>query len=285
MDFLILTGMSGAGKSQALKALEDIGFFCVDNLPPALIAKFCEMLLEARSGPQRFAAVVDVRSRGSFDELFAAMDQLKASGVSVKIVFLDAADNILVNRYKETRRRHPLMIEGVNTVAEAIGKERLILSSLREQADYIIDSSMLSASQLREMITRLLDREHGEGLMINCTSFGYKYGLPEDADLVFDVRVLPNPFYNEEMRPKTGLDEEVSHYVLGFPQTQELLSRIMELVLYMLPFYKKEGKSYLVIAIGCTGGHHRSVATAEELAKRLGAQKISAVTNHRDFKK
>jgi UPF0042 nucleotide-binding protein len=277
--------MSGVGKSQGLKALEDVGFFCVDNLPPALIGKFSELLIGARVETRKFAVVVDVRSRGNFDELFGAVEQLKTCGVSVRIVFLDASDSALMHRYKETRRRHPLMDEGIGTVAEAIQTERSLLAKAKERADYTIDTTMLSASQLREMVSRLLGGDQSGTIAINCTSFGYKFGLPEDADLVFDVRVLPNPFYIESMRIQTGLDQQVSQYVLGFSQTRELIERILDFVLYMLPHFQKEGKSYLVIGIGCTGGRHRSVTVAEELARLLEERGLRAVTHHRDCQK
>ena len=285
MEFLIVTGLSGAGKSRAVNALEDIGFYCVDNIPPKLIPTFYDLCRQAKEGFRRVAAVTDIRGGNMFDSLFETLDLLKEEGKAYRILFLDANDPVLINRFKETRRKHPLAENCLGSLEQAVKLERDILKTVRERADYIIDTSYLSPAQLKERISSLFLGDASEALMIHCISFGFKYGIPSEADLVFDVRCLPNPFYVEELKKLTGLDEPVREYVMKWEQTQGFIRRFIDLIDYMLPFYCNEGKSQLVIAIGCTGGHHRSVALAQLLYNHLLENGKRASVNHRDIHK
>lgn len=283
MEFLIVTGMSGAGKSRAIDALEDIGFFCVDNLPPELIMTFYALSAQAKIG--RVAVVTDIRGGNLFSGLLETLDEMKAAGNTYKILFFDAEDYVLINRYKETRRKHPLADQFLGSVEQAVCTERSMLRPIRDMADYIFDTSLISSVQLKNRITGLFFEESGNSMSIQCISFGFKHGLPKEADLVFDVRCLPNPFYEEELRTLTGLDKPVFDYVMDAPETKGFLSRLTDLVDYMVPLYSAEGKSQLVIAVGCTGGHHRSVAIAQYLCDHLRGQGSRAVANHRDIRK
>lgn len=284
MDFIIVTGLSGAGKSRAIAALEDIGFYCVDNMPPKLLSKFAELCIQSEN-LSRVAMVVDVRGGTMFGDLFDALNYIKQMGSNYKILFLDCEDHILARRYKETRRQHPLSSLGFNNVLDAIAAERELLKSLFDRADYLINTTHLSSAQLRERITELFLGNSTQSLMVQCMSFGFKYGYPSEADLVFDVRCFPNPFYEAELKNKTGLDSSVRDYVLGFDEVQEFLKKLYDLVDFLLPFYCNEGKSQLVIAIGCTGGKHRSVTIAESLAKHISEQGYRVMANHRDIGK
>lgn len=285
MEFIIVTGMSGAGKSQAIDLLEDIGFYCVDNVPPKLLAKFAELSMQPGSNIQRIALVVDVRSKSMFADLFMGLEELRRNDYRYHILFLDAADDVLIRRYKETRRKHPLISEEISSMPEAIRVERDMLKRVKEMADYVIDTSLLSATQLKKWISGLFVKEQGRAMSVDCLSFGFKYGLPVDADLVFDVRCLPNPFYLPELKELTGLDDAVREYVLGFEQARGLASRLLDLVDYLIPLYVEEGKSRLVIAMGCTGGKHRSVVFAELLSEYLKESAIPVTVNHRDMRK
>ena len=278
MEFLIITGLSGAGKSRAIDALEDIGFYCVDNIPPKLIIAFYEMSNQAKGSLSRVAVVTDIRGGDMFSSLFETLDQMDNENKEYKILFLDANDYVLMNRFKETRRKHPLVENCLGSLEQAVKLERDVLKPVRERADYIIDTSYLSPAQLKERISSLFLGDSSDALMIHCVSFGFKYGIPAEADLVFDVRCLPNPYYVEELRNLTGLDEPVRSYVMKWEQTQGLID-------YMLPLYCDEGKSQLVIAIGCTGGHHRSVALAQLLYNHLLEQNMRTSVNHRDIQK
>lgn len=285
MEFLIVTGLSGAGKSRAIDALEDIGFYCVDNIPPKLIITFYELCQQAKETFSRVAVVTDIRGGEMFSSLYETLDELQSQDREYKILFLDANDFILINRFKETRRRHPLAEEHMGSLEQAVALEREILKPIRERADYIIDTSFLSPAQLKERISNLFLGDSSAALMIHCVSFGFKYGLPSEADLVFDVRCLPNPYYVEELKGQTGLDEPVRSYVMKWEQTRGLVERIFSLVDYSLPLYCNEGKSQLVVAIGCTGGHHRSVTLAQLLYNHLLEANRRVSVNHRDIHK
>ena len=285
MDFVIVTGMSGAGKSRAVDALEDIGFYCIDNMPPKLISKFAEICLQSDGKISRVAIVTDVRGGELFQGLFDELDHLKDQEFSYKLMFLDASDAVLMRRYNETRRRHPLLDVVHGSIENALKSERLLLKPARERADYIIDTTHLSAAQLKERISNIFLDNVMTGMLINCTSFGFKYGPATEADLVFDVRCLPNPFYVDELKKQTGLDQPVRDYVMKWPQSIELLNKIVDLVDFLIPYYLDEGKSQLVIAFGCTGGKHRSVTFAEYLYKHLSDKGHKVTVNHRDILK
>lgn len=285
MEFVIVTGLSGAGKSRAIDALEDIGFYCVDNIPPTLIATFYDLSEQAKEHFSRVAVVTDIRGGDMFDTLFGVLDKLRTQGKKYKILFLDAKDEVLIRRYKETRRRHPLSENQLGSVPQAIKLERQILKPVRERADYVIDTSLISPAQLKERIAGLFLENNACSLMVNCMSFGFKYGAPAEADLIFDVRCLPNPFYIEELKYQTGLDEPVRDYVMESDATKGFVERFLPLIDYMLPLYRVEGKSQLVIAIGCTGGKHRSVALTQLLYNHLVDQNQCASVHHRDIQK
>jgi RNase adapter protein RapZ len=283
IQMVIITGMSGAGKTVAIQSFEDLGFFCVDNLPPTLLPKFLELMKESGNKMNKVALVMDLRSRDFFDSLFTALDELaEQSWVTPQILFLDAKDSTLVARYKETRRTHPLAPNGLPL--EGIRLERELLEELKGRAQIIYDTSDLKPRELREKILRQFSSHAQQTFTVNVMSFGFKYGIPIDADLVFDVRFLPNPHYIDHMRPKTGLDEEVSSYVLKWGETQKFLEKLIDLLTFMLPHYKREGKSQLVIAIGCTGGQHRSVAIAEYIARHFSAD-YKTIVSHRDMER
>ncbi|CAB1249463.1 MAG: RNase adapter RapZ [Oscillospiraceae bacterium] len=284
MDFIIVTGLSGAGKSRAMHAMEDIGFYCIDNLPPKLISPFYDLCTQAQPQLSQVAVVTDIRGGDMFSSLFEALDNLKRENKPYKILFLDANDIVLQNRFKETRRKHPLS-EDTHGIEQAVKLEREILRPVRERADYLIDTSLLSPAQLKQRIDSLFLDNASNALSIHCVSFGFKYGMPTEADLVFDVRCLPNPYYVEELRNLNGLDEPVRAYVMKWEQTQGFIKRLLDLIDYMMPLYCNEGKSQLVIAVGCTGGHHRSVAIAQLLYDHLIAQGMHASVNHRDIQK
>ncbi len=284
MEILIVTGLSGAGKSQALHALEDIGFFCVDNIPADLLLDFLERCQKADRA-ERFAAVFDVRSSIFSGSVGESIRRLTEAGLSVKILYLDATDDVVLRRYKETRRPHPLIQGEIYTVAQALLAERRLLASAREQADYLIDTSNLSTAQLRERIIALFGSPGTAVMTVTILSFGYKHGIPADADLVFDVRCLPNPFYIATLRELTGCDAPVFDYVFSFEEANGLYAKLHALIDYSLPLYKREGKSSLTIAFGCTGGHHRSVSFARRLANELTEQGEQVVLMHRDSKR
>ena len=272
MKFVILTGMSGAGKSTALKMMEDIGFYCVDNLPIPLLEKFSELTeLQQNAELQKVAVGIDIRSGQSLEELRDVLDRIEAKGGSFEILFLDAEDSVLVKRYKETRRTHPLA--GSERVDKGIQKERERLAFLKERADYIIDTSQLLTRELKAEIEKIfVQNQDYKNLFITILSFGFKYGIPADSDLVFDVRFLPNPYYVEGLRAKTGNDMEIQDYVLQFQEAHTFLDKLEDMVNFLIPNYIAEGKNQLVISIGCTGGKHRSVTLANKLYERLKAE-------------
>jgi len=285
VEFVIITGLSGAGKSKAASFMEDMSFFCVDNLPSALIPKFAELGMAGSGEYDRVVLVSDVRGGTSFEGLFQALDDLKAMKCSYRILFMEASDATIIKRYKETRRSHPLMSEECGSLEDAIRLERNMLASLRERADYIVDTSNLSTAKLKGELRRLFAKgAAAEGRMdVRVTSFGFKHGVPMEADLVFDVRFLPNPFYVAELRSLTGLDAPVRDYVFASPQTEDFVTRLTDFVGWLLPRYEEEGKTALVIAVGCTGGHHRSVAVAHALAQAIRKTDFQVTESHRDL--
>ena len=284
MEFVIVTGLSGSGKSSAVKVLEDIGYFCIDNMPPQLIPDFAAMCSENDS-ISKVAIVTDIRGGAMFFKLGDSITTLHIRGLDVKVLFLEASREVLIKRYKETRRKHPLEEAFEGDIAKAVDAEIELLAEIRENAEYIVDSSLLSTGQLKEQIAGLFLDKASDGMIVSCMSFGFKYGAPGEADLVFDVRCLPNPFYLPELKHKTGLDKEVRDYVMSFGQSQELRDKLFDLIDFLIPHYVSEGKSRLVIAFGCTGGKHRSVTFAELMAKHLKDKDFKTRILHRDAKK
>lgn len=284
MEFVIISGLSGGGKSRAAAFMEDMGYFCVDNLPVPLIAKFAELGMGGSEEYDRVVLVTDVRAGASFDGLIHVLDELANMKCPYRILFMEASDDAIIKRYKESRRSHPLMVE-CDSLEDAIAQERRMLKPLRDRADYIVDTTDLPTAKLKDELRRLFqhDRQARENLQVNVTSFGFKNGLPRAADLVFDVRFLPNPFYLPELRPLTGLDAGVRDYVFANGQAQEFLDKLNDLLGFMLPRFVEEGKTALVIAIGCTGGHHRSVAIAREVSKFIRSLGYKVTENHRDL--
>lgn len=284
MEFVIISGLSGAGKSRAASFMEDMGYFCVDNLPVPLITKFAELGMAGSEEYGRVVLVTDVRAGALFENLFQALDTLEAMKCPYRILFMDAGDDAIIKRYKESRRSHPLA-EECDSLEEAIARERRMLLPLRQRADYIIDTSELPTAKLKGELRRLFRKEGdaGENMQIHVTSFGFKHGLPLEADLVLDVRFLPNPFYIAELRHLTGLDRGVRDYVFQSEQAREFMDRLKQLLEFLLPRYVEEGKTALVIAIGCTGGHHRSVAITHEVAQFIAQKGFSVTENHRDL--
>jgi UPF0042 nucleotide-binding protein len=278
-ELVIITGMSGSGKASVLKAFEDLGYYCVDNLPVGLIPRFAELVGESAE-IARTALVVDVREGSQLDELPSIVKSVKHM-LPTKMIFLEATDSVLLRRFSETRRPHPL---GTNTsVKSSLSAERGHLRPIREMADLVIDTSQFNVHELRAYVTqRFHKKQSGKNILVSCVSFGFKYGVPEDADLVFDVRFLPNPHFVPEFRPLTGRDPEVAKYIRSFPQTREFIRRISELLVYLLPHYIREGKSYLTISFGCTGGQHRSVMIAEDVTKMLKKAGYRVKVAHRD---
>ena len=268
MEFLIVTGLSGAGKSNAANFLEDLDYYCVDNMPIALLLPFAEFCVAARGRFEKVALVTDCRAQESFDALFQALDALRAMDCICRILFIDAADDVIVRRYKESRRRHPLSQRGISML-ETVRRERQLMQPVRDRADYIIETSRTTLGQLHNEICRLFVEGGKQVLPVNVMSFGYKYGLPLEADIVFDVRFLPNPYYVEELKPLSGLDQPVSDFVMGLKDAQKFLEKLTDLADFLLPLYQEEGKQSLTIGIGCTGGRHRSVALARALTEHL----------------
>lgn len=282
---VIITGMSGAGKTKAVQSLEDLGFFCIDNLPPVLIPKFAELIEQSNGKIGKVALVIDLRGREFFEALTESLNYVKENyTLDCEILFLDATDSVLVQRYKESRRRHPLAPDGMPL--DGIRLERKLLEDLKGSATQIIDTSNLKPAQLKETITSRFSHLEHNTISVNVTSFGFKYGIPIDADLIYDVRFLPNPHYVNTLRPKTGQDPEVYEYVMKWPETQTFLAKLLDMLHFLIPQYRKEGKSQVVIGIGCTGGKHRSVAIAEYLGKMMGSSDTEIVrVSHRDMEK
>jgi UPF0042 nucleotide-binding protein len=280
LDVTIITGMSGAGRSEASHVLEDVGYFVIDNLPPQLIGKVAELARTAEK-PMRYALVVDVRSGDFLHDLSQAIEELRRNGANTRVLFLDASDEVLVRRYEASRRRHPL--SDTDRVSDGITRERTLLGPLKGEADLIVDTSNLNVHELRDRLRELFAQQGGDAhLQVNVVSFGYKHGLPIDVDLVFDCRFLPNPHWVDDLRPLTGLDQDVRDYVLAQPGTTAYLTQLDSLLGLTLPGFEREGKAYLSIGVGCTGGRHRSVVVAEELGARLRAHGYKAAVHHRD---
>ena len=285
MEFLIITGLSGAGKSRAADVLEDLDYYCVDNMPVALMPRFAELCLATRGRYEKVALVTDVRDKDCFGKLLNTVEQLKDMDCTVRILYMDADLRTLIKRYKESRRPHPLSVQGV-TVEQAVKKEQELLAPIKERADFVVNSSSLTLGMLQNRLFSLF-AENGKKREIDVTvmSFGYKHGLPMDADLVFDARFLPNPYYVEELRPMCGLDRPVGDFVFSYQQTRTFMEKIQELIDFLLPYYIEEGKLGLTVAIGCTGGRHRSVAIAAALNDYLIARGINSVNVNRDVDK
>jgi UPF0042 nucleotide-binding protein len=279
-----VSGLSGAGKSTVMSILEDSGFFCVDNLPPVLIPKFAELCMAGNGAYERVAMVCDIRGGENFDGLFEALDALTEMRFDNKILFVEADTETIIHRYKETRRAHPLMT-GELTLTQAVERERQAMEPVRARAAYTIKTTALSTKKLRDEVLSLFApyRERQEEMSVSVTSFGFKYGIPMEADMVFDVRFLPNPFYVAELRQQTGLDEPVRDYIFSYPQTQEFMGHLEGMIRFLLPNFVEEGKSALVIAVGCTGGKHRSVAITRALAQIIQEMGYHAGENHRDM--
>ncbi len=290
MEFIIITGLSGSGKSSAVKILEDIGFFCIDNMPPQLISNFAEICSESRndSGEKisKVAIVTDIRGGALFLKLSDCVNQLEnIDGINIKLLFLEASKEVLMKRYSETRRKHPLDDASNGDLSKAIDAEIELLSDIRAHADYIIDSSLITSTQLKEQIAELFLAKPDSRMIISCMSFGFKYGVPGEADLVFDVRCLPNPFYVPELKNKTGLDKDVRDYVMNSADSEMFERKIYEMADFLLPLYVREGKSRLVIAFGCTGGKHRSITLAYRAAEHFRENGCNVREVHRDIDK
>lgn len=285
MDLMIITGLSGAGKSRVVDALEDIGYFCVDNMPPKLMPTFAQLLLNSRERRDKVAIVTDIRVGGSFGDLFNALVELREMNCSPKILFVDASDDVLIRRYKETRRKHPLLEKYNGSITEALAAEREILEPAKSIADYIIDSSYMTPTECKNRVCEMFMENPRNALKVHCISFGFKYGIPNDSDLLFDVRCLPNPFYVSELKEHTGLEAPVKDYVLKWEEAQGLAAKLCDLMDYLIPLYNKEGKSQLVISVGCTGGRHRSVVFAQLLKEHFDKLGCIATVHHRDMKK
>jgi RNase adapter protein RapZ len=284
MKFVIISGVSGAGKSLAVKYMEDAGFFCIDNLPPALIPKIAEIYFKSGGKMDKIALVIDIRGGDLFKDLLPGLAELKDAGISCEILFLEATDSVLIKRFKESRRTHPLSPEG--RLMQGIREERRILWDLKNRANHIIDTSNLAPRQLKEAISSIfIEGKEYESLIINVTSFGFKYGIPIDCDLVFDVRFIPNPYYIDSMKKFTGRHETVKEYVLNSEETGIFMNKLIDMLDFLIPNYVKEGKSQLVIGIGCTGGKHRSVVIADAVYKTLEDKHHRVVVEHRDMNK
>ncbi len=283
MQFIIVSGLSGAGKSKAATNLEDLGFYCVDNMPAEMIPQFAQLCLATKGRYEKVALVTDVRGSLSFDVLFQSLDTLDQMGLRYSILFVEATTEVLVKRFKETRRLHPLMRDGT-PMLEALERERTLLEPIRNRANVILDTSRLSTGMLRGMLIDMVAGGLRERAMtVNVLSFGFKHGIPLEADLVFDVRFLPNPYYIPELRNKTGLDEDVHQFVFQYQATKDFMDKLEDLINFTLPQYVEEGKTELVIAVGCTGGRHRSVAVASELASFITKRGYTVVLDHRDM--
>lgn len=286
--FIIITGMSGAGKSSAIDVFEDLGFFCVDNLPTVLLPKFAEIIVQSTGKITKIALGIDVRERGFLNNLFNTLKELDSRQIKYEIMFLEASNEVLLRRFSESRRPHPLDREGKGySVLEGIEKERELLTEIKARASKIIDTSKLTSKDLRdEILTSFFQKTGVKQIMrVNLVSFGYKYGVPLDADLVFDVRFLPNPFYMESLKSYTGNDKKVKNFVLLNPVTKKFLKKFFNILKFLVPYYIREGKSYLTITIGCTGGKHRSVVIVNELEKYLNQKKYDVKVHHRDVNK
>lgn len=282
MRFVIVTGLSGAGKSQAIRCLEDLGFFCVDNLPPALLPKFADLCYQTEGKRDSVALVIDIRGGRFFDDLFESLNLLKMQNYKYEILFLDASDDVLIKRFKESRRSHPLALDG--RILDGVNEERIKLAEVKSKSDNIIDTSNLTPRELKEEIIHIfVEGKKFEGLIISVVSFGFKYGIPLDSDLVFDVRFLPNPYYVEVLKKQSGKDEPVKEYVLRWSEAKQFLHKVIDMAEFLIPYYIKEGKTHLVISVGCTGGRHRSVVISNEIHELLKKNGHRVIVDHRDI--
>ena len=284
MEFLIITGLSGAGKSRAADVLEDLEYYCVDNMPVKLIPRFAELCMDTQGRYEKVALVTDVRERESFDELLSTIDELKTYDCTVRILYMDADLRTLVRRYKESRRPHPLAGPGC-PIEKAIAREEELLAPIKERADYVVNSTNLTLGMLQNRLYQLFAGQKKRELSITVMSFGFKHGIPLEADLVFDARFLPNPYYVDELRPLCGLDRPVAEFVFSYQQTRTFMEKVQDMIDFLLPLYIEEGKLGLTIAIGCTGGHHRSVAIAAALNDYFCARGLNSTNINRDVEK
>lgn len=280
MEILIITGMSGAGKSSCLNVVEDMGYYCMDNFPPQLMANFVELTKSSTAPIDKVAMVIDIRGGTMFDSLLSAIEYLKNLDLNVKMLFLDANDSVLVRRYKELRRPHPLAQN--QSIESGIKRERAIMEPIQKKSDYYINTSKLNIWEFKKIVNKFLNKENEKDIVINVTSFGFKHGILQDADLVFDVRFIPNPFYIESLKEKTGLDMDVKSFVLSYDISNKFIVDSLNMVNSLIPHYIGQGKSSLTIGIGCTGGKHRSVVIADEIGKKLEESNRIVLTNHRD---
>ncbi len=285
MEFLIVTGLSGSGKSNAIAAMEDIGYFCVDNLPPTMISVLYDLCNCPDNHHEKVAVVTDSRGGGFFKDLLDVLKEFKNQKRDYKLLFLEASTPIIVNRYQETRRKHPLLDKANGSIADAVTMERSHVKKIREQADFVVDTSDIKVTAFKERISKLLLGTAENSMVVHCMSFGYKHGVPLETNLMFDVRCFTNPFYHAKLRPLTGLDKDVNDFVMSDPEVQGLLAHIKNVIDYLIPLYQREGKSQLVIAIGCTGGRHRSVAIADYISKYTSRKNIPTSVTHRDITK
>lgn len=283
-ELVVLTGVSGAGKSTAMRFMEDVSYYCIDNMPPQLMGTFVGILAKGEEYP-KVAMVTDVRSRHVFQNLIESISEIEEYGYIVKVIYLDINDKEALKRYKLTRRKHPFADKFGGSISQAIAYEKEILSPLRARADHVIDTSDLDPAKLRERLTQILLGDDSEVMNIHCMSFGFKHGIPSEADFVIDVRCLPNPYWVDALRNKTGLDKEVRDYVFSFDESNELLKRLIDMLDFLNPLYIKEGKSQFVVAVGCTGGNHRSVAIAEALKEHFSKKWDNVSVNHRDIER
>lgn len=285
LDLVIVTGLSGAGKSQAADVLEDIGYYCIDNIPPMLIESIIDLGLKSQDKLSKIAVITDLRVGEMFNETEAVIERLKKSDINPKILFLDASDAVITRRYKENRRTHPLCNYENISILDAVKKERSRLNFIKSISDFVIDTTLLSNQQLKQRVLNTFLSNNSESMKVQCVSFGNKYGPFYEADLLFDVRCLPNPFYDETLKKLTGLDRRIKDYVLNSQESKEFVARLLSFIDYSLPLYVKEGKSQLIIAVGCTGGKHRSVTIAELICEHLKENDYLAVSTHRDIEK
>ncbi|MCI8388467.1 MAG: RNase adapter RapZ [Clostridiales bacterium] len=285
MEFLIITGMSGAGKSQAANTLEDLGWYCIDNMPAQLIPKFAEIYTSTPGKQGKVAFVVDIRGEVEFDTLFARLDEMKLQKISCRTIFMECADDVIINRYKFTRRAHPLVAAKNISITEALKLERELLEPAKLRADFVIDTTKLESGQLKDKISGIVQTGAEHELFVTCMSFGFKHGAAVEADLVFDVRCFPNPYYYEELKEHTGLEAPVRDFVFSHKETNDFTDKLYDMADFLLPLYSHEGKSQLIIAIGCTGGKHRSVAISEALASHIRKIGYRTITIHRDINK
>jgi UPF0042 nucleotide-binding protein len=285
MQFIVVTGLSGAGKSYAMNVLEDIGFYCIDNMPPKLITKFGEICLDAEDKYSKVAIAVDIRAGEMFDEIVKSCKELKEMHINVKILYLEATNEVIIKRYKETRRKHPLDLQFNSCLSKAVAYEREQLNDLREMSDYYLDTSYLSNAQLKQQIVKIFLEKKSDSMLVKVMSFGFKYGSTAEADLIFDVRCLPNPYYIPDLKEHTGQEDCVQNYVMSFEQSRQLFAKITDLIDFLIPLYIQEGKSQLIIGFGCTGGKHRSATFTELLSKHLTEKGMKVITTHRDIEK